>query len=312
MHSLSKTKLLWLALCVATLSPALNAQSPPGLVRIPYPTYVQQGLDRAIQRINRAHQQYRNRRQALANSAEHQLQLNELTNRIARKESRSSRMMRVIRDMVRGGNRAQKNLERAISPQLTPWLQSYSRELSNLLFALEREYAAATEELAYHLAMYPGPVPTANTNIGPSNVQPDFRISLQQLGFGGAGLGISVGFDVFAITTSRLATTIPAKLNTLLITMFGRNAAILSVGAGAAIADGPLPFGDILALGGVAWTAYDVRASSSRYRRVLRQNLLEAMGAARDEGHRQADRKALQMHRAYEHALRTLANRALR
>jgi hypothetical protein len=310
MHSLSKIKLLWLAFFAVLLSPAVKAQSPPGQVNIPYTRYVDQGLERAVQRINRAHQQYLNRRQALANSAEHQRQLNQLIARVARDESRSSRIMQVIRDMVRGGNRAQQNLERAIRPHLDPWLQSYSRELSNLLFQLEREYAAATEELAYHLAMYPGPVPGTSTNVPVPNLPTDYRVSLRQLGFGGAGLGISVGFDVFAITTSTLTTTIPTKLNTLLITMFGKNAAILSAGAGAAIADGPLPFGDILALGGVAWTAYDVRASSGRYRRVLRQNLHEAMDAARDEGHRQADRKALQMHRAYERALRTLANEA--
>lgn len=300
-------------LFIALAPMRLKAQSPPNGVTISYPLHVEQGLERALHRIQQAHQTYRQQRHALANSAEHERELTETIHTIARRESRPSRILRMTRYMLYGGNRAQQELDRSIRPKLLPWMKRYSQELNNLLFTLERECAAATEELAYHLAMYPGETATGPPGSLPApRLKTDYKASLRQLGFGSAGLGVSVGFDVLSIKASTLARTIPVKLHTLLITLFGKHSAILSTGAAAAVADGPLPIGDMIALGGVAWTVYDLHASSGRYRRVLRRNLMEGMQEARTEGHRQADSLSTQIHQAYQRAIRQLADEALK
>ncbi|MCC5849253.1 MAG: hypothetical protein JJU29_14295, partial [Verrucomicrobia bacterium] len=167
------------------------------------------------------------------------------------------------------------------------------------------------EELAYHLGGYPGDLPSdLSDDMTALQPRPDFSATLRRLGFDSAGLGVSLGFDVLSIKASSLALTVPAKIKGLLAGFFGRNAAVLAAGATAAAADGPFPVGDVIAVGGLVWTAYDLHASQGRYRRILHESLIEAVEKARTAGHEQADELSLRMHRAYEKALKALADEA--
>jgi len=300
-------KYLMTMLILLTSTP-VPARSPP--VRTPWPLHARTGADRALDRLDRALAQYERGAEALDDSLRLEREFAQAVDEIAHHQSRARPLARTLWKLLIQPEQAVSNLRAQILPALQAPLASLSRELASLQEELERECRAALEEQAWHLAE-PVPLIDSEDRLSPPPASPNFNAPLYQLGWSGAGVGLAVGFDVWALSGSTLAQTLPAKLNTLLPRVLGKSVARLSASAGLAVADGPLPFGDLLALGGLIWTGYDVLTAPQRFQRTLHADLTAVSRAQRGQLLEEGDQWARATVQAHQEAVEELLQTAL-
>ncbi len=284
------------------------ARSPP--VKTPWPLHVQTGADRALERLDRALAQYERGAEALDDSLRLKREFEQAINGIVHEQSGTRSLARTLWTLLIHREQAVSNLRAQILPHLYLPLNSLSREMADLYEELERECLAAVEELAWHLAE---PVPQIDSEgkMSAPSASPTFEATLNRLGWSGAGFGLAVGFDVLALRASTLHRTLPAKLNTLFPRVLGPSAARLTASAGLVVADGPLPFGDMLALGGLLWTGYDLWNAPHRFRQVLHADLGKAVLQMRTDLRKTGNKRARDRVQAHQEAVEKLLRTAL-
>jgi hypothetical protein len=204
-------------------------------------------------------------------------------------------------DKVKKQNETEAYLNREIKPFVDPAIQALGKDVDTAGKKLDYELRRSTVQLANNLAA-----------LGPSDAGPaltvdvdemsrlDIQQSLRNLGFNAAGIGVSVAFDAVAISKSQLVAVLWKKTTSIATRMFGKQVATLAGSAAVAAVDGPLPVGDIIALGGMIWTGYDIYASQKEFEKEINTSLDNLLAEAQHSVHKQAVEHATAMVKEYQ------------
>ena len=222
---------------------------------------------------------------------------------------------RLAKDKVFGGARAADYVDTELGNRLRPALRTCARELDTSLARFDRSLAESTVTLASELAQV-----RAAGNGSPFDVSVDVRpnddldSTLRNLGFDAAAISVGGMLDVWALLNSRLAQGLLTKATSTAASMFARPAAAAAAEMTVAVADGPLPIGDMIALVGGAWTAYDVYATRAAFEQELKTTLANALPEMKRSVHDQVMtriRGTLDAHRRVQDSIRTASTNGI-
>jgi hypothetical protein len=282
------------------------------------------GMD--ISALVRVHADQANRRDRNALSAfemdadrilsEHRRKLAQVADLAAKKASAYASCCKLVGclawDKVRGRNTSEACLEGKLEPFVEPAVRDMSREMEAAVARLERDLCASNVRMAGDLAAV-APKDYGRdlvAEVGTSG-RADARTALCNLGLDATGVGISLGFDAFALCKSQVARGLWRRMAAIAARMFARGAATTAASLTVAAADGPLPIGDVLAVGGMAWTAYDIHASRKRFRKEMAMSLRDLVGETANDVHGQAVAQAAAMTKRYQEFQDAMGSRTL-
>jgi hypothetical protein len=215
-------------------------------------------------------------------------------------------------DKVRGGDKTEAYLNRVVKPFVAPAVGEMSKEMDAAMAGLEHDLRASTVRMARDLAAvapgeYGRDLVAGVETIG----RPDARQALRNLGLDSAGVGVSAGFDVVALCGSQLTRGLWRKIALLAGRMFGKPVATTAASMTAAVADGPLPIGDVLAIGGMAWTAYDIHSTRQGFGKEMSISLRNLVEETATDVHKQSIRHATAMVKRYREFQDAMGSRTL-
>lgn len=222
---------------------------------------------------------------------------------------------RLAKDKVFGGTSAADFVNAELGGRLRPPLQACAHQLDTALARFHRSLGESTVTLAGELAEVGGA-----TNGAPLNVTVDVRptddldSALRNLGFNATAIGVGLTFDAWAVLHSQVIRGLVTKAAPLAASMFARPAAAAAAEMTVAVADGPLPIGDAIALLGGVWTAYDIYATRAEFEKELKTTLANSMPDMKRSVHAQLMtriRNTLDAHRRIQDSIRTASTDAI-
>lgn len=215
----------------------------------------------------------------------------------------STIIYRLAKEQLGGTASTADYVEGEIRGRLQPSLDACGRELETALDHYERALRESTVTLATDLAQ-------ANPSGAgaPFDIDVDARTggdldqSLRSLGIGGGVLVISGGFDAVAIMNTSIVRNLIGKIAQLAASIFAKPAATAAGSAAVAIADGPLPIGDIIAVAGGVWTGYEVYATRRQFEREIKASLANALPEMKRSVHHQIMDRVRSLQSDYQRA----------
>jgi hypothetical protein len=222
---------------------------------------------------------------------------------------------RLAKDKVFGGTNAADYVDAELGGRLRPTLHACARQLDTALARFDRSLAESTVTLAGELAQVGGSASNASLDVKVA-VRPtdDLDATLRNLGFNAAAIGVGLTLDAWAILNTKLVQGLVTKAASMAASMFARPAAAAAAEMTIAVADGPLPIGDVIALVGGAWTAYDIYATRAEFERELKTTLANALPDMKRSVHDQLMtriRGTLDAHRRVQDSIRTASTDAI-
>jgi len=172
----------------------------------------------------------------------------------------------LARDKIKSSNTTAEYVDARMHSSMEQPLKKLSGDLETAIGRFDLSLKENTVDLARELAQM-NPQNAGKTIAMPSEVKSgdDINKALNNLGLGGLTIGISIPLDVWAVLSAKIVKAITAKVAAAAARMFARPVvAAVSLPAIAA-ADGPLPIGDIIAVIGGLWTAYDIYSTQKQF-----------------------------------------------
>jgi hypothetical protein len=222
---------------------------------------------------------------------------------------------RLAKDKVFGGASAADYVDAEVGRRIRPTLRTCGRELDDTLARFDRDLKASTVILASELAQI-----QAAHNDTPIDVAVDLHASgdlnklLRNYGFNVTTIAVTSTLDVWGLLNARLVQGLIAEIAKTAGRMFARPAAAAAAEMTVAVADGPLPIGDVIALVGGAWTAYDIYATRASFEKELKTTLSNAIPDMKRSVHAQVIarmRGSLDSHRQIQDSIRTASANAI-
>lgn len=211
----------------------------------------------------------------------------------------------LVQDQWSGERAVEAHLQSLLGPHVDPFRGALEADVAAAVDKLERELRRSTLQLANDLAAL-GPGRAARDPQAAARASADLQQGLRNLGFNAAGLGGSLVFDAVAVAQSSLRPLLAKQLAALAGRRFAGQAATVAASAAAAAADGPLPIGDILAVAGLAWTAYDGYASLQAFERDVNTAVNNQLAETQSTLHKQALERAKLLLKHYQRQQETL------
>jgi hypothetical protein len=184
----------------------------------------------------------------------------------------------LAKDKIRGTNSAAAALEGRLEKRLDPPMQECASELEAALARLDLALNTSTVTLAKDVApgasdgmWHDSPI---EFNVDTTD---DIRRALENLGFKGTQFSIAVPLDVLGLLQTVAVQRLTQGALSLASGAFARPVATAAASATCVVADGPLPIGDMIAIGGAAYTAYDIRCTCRRFRSDLETSVDNAI-----------------------------------
>jgi hypothetical protein len=222
---------------------------------------------------------------------------------------------RLAKDKVFGGSNAADYVDAELGGRLRPTLHACARDIDTALARFDRSLAESTVMLASELAQIRGSTGSqpldVTVEVGTAG---DLDKALRNLGFSAASIGVGGALDAWALLQSRLLNGMLTKATGMATSMFARPATAAAAEMTAAAADGPLPIGDVIAIVGGLWTAYDIYATRAEFERELRTSLANALPDMKRSVHDQLIariRGTLDAHRRVQDAIRTASTESI-
>ena len=204
-------------------------------------------------------------------------------------------------DKVKKDNQTDSYLDSEIKPITEPAITAFAQDINRAVGDLDSDLKRSTLILAKDLAAL-GPnerrVPVAVDSEDLDYV--DFDTSLRNLGFNAAGVGVAAVFDAVAVSKTKVTGLIWKKIAAIASRMFGKQVAKVGGSLALAGADGPLPTCDIIALGGLVWTGYDIYKGKKEFQRDLNVSLNNMLSDANANIHKQAVKHSKAMLKSYQ------------
>lgn len=162
-------------------------------------------------------------------------------------------------DRIKGTSEADHYIQGEVARFLRAPIETLEGNANTALAVLDNDLRKNSVQLAVDLAAL-GPTEfTKSARFAPSgNVAQDFEKALRNLGIDTAALGAAIAFDIYAIVNTSVVRRLVSTLSSIAGRLFARQAFKASVAITGPVVDGPLPFGDVVAIGFGFWTAYDI------------------------------------------------------
>lgn len=93
----------------------------------------------------------------------------------------------------------------------------------------------------------------------------DFNNALGQLGLTGAIHAVALPLDIAFVVKSEIFKRLLKNVMEIIVKIFAKPIAVAAGSAVIATADGPFPIGDVIAIGGLIWTCYDICSSRALF-----------------------------------------------
>jgi hypothetical protein len=90
--------------------------------------------------------------------------------------------------------------------------------------------------------------------------------------------------------------------------LFGKQITKLAGSATIAAADGPIPIGDVLAVCGLIWTAYDINSAKQEFGASVKKELVKIVGNHLDRLNKRAEDKRKIIHDSYINLQNSIEN----
>lgn len=162
-------------------------------------------------------------------------------------------------DQLTGEQRTDVYLNQQLGPLLGPVIEDFARDVNHTTATLENDLKKISVQLATDLAALGlGDSPPPLRLDSPEEIGIAFDAALRNLGLNAAAVGVAVAFDAAAIANSQLVARILRAISSLTARLFAKQVAKVAASIGAAVADGPLPVGDIVGAVGLIWTAIEI------------------------------------------------------
>jgi hypothetical protein len=204
-------------------------------------------------------------------------------------------------DQVKGQNETESYLNGEIKPLITPAIQALAIEVDATVKKLDHELRRSTVQLAYDLAALGPAEDDREITVDVDEMgRLDLHKPLRNLGFNTIGIAVSSTFDAVVLSKSQLVGVLWTKIPPIAARLFGKQVAKVAASAAVAAADGPLPVGDIIALGGMIWTGYDIYASRREFEREITTSLDNLLSDVSHDVHQQAVGYATAMVKQYQ------------
>lgn len=181
-------------------------------------------------------------------------------------------------DRITSSNTATEYVGERMHSAMEQPLKKLSTDIETAIGRFELTLKENTVGLARELAeMNPhnSGKPIALTSDAKSGV--DINKALNNLGLGGVSIGISLPLDIWAVVSSNIFKTITSKVAALAARLFARPVVTAAAMSAVAAADGPLPMGDIIAVVGGLWTAYDVCSTQKQFELEMKTSIENTM-----------------------------------
>jgi len=206
-------------------------------------------------------------------------------------------------DKVKGKNETEAYLNQEIKPFVDPAIRALGGDLDSAVRKLEYELSVSTVQYAKDLlAVNPsGAGRDLDVDVDVDTMSRlDIQQSLRNLGFNATVIAVSVAFDAVALYESRLAAALLKKISSIAARMFGKQVVKVAALPVVALADGPLPVGDIIAGVGLIWTGYEIYASRKEFEKEINTSLRNLVGDASNSVHEQALEHGTAMMKQYQ------------
>ncbi len=206
-------------------------------------------------------------------------------------------------DKINNTSKAEEHLNLTINPIIKPAVDMLSSNINTAIDIFQSDLRHSTLLLAKDLDGLDLPEKSQLIQVEIQNIsQAEFEQSLSNLGFNVAGIGVAFSYN--AVSLPRIDKLIRKKAKSIALRLFGRQVIKIAASAAIAIADGPLPIGDILAIIGFGWTVYDIYQSKKEFEAELRTSISNLLMQANSNIRKKAVNYAdfvLKKHQDFQH-----------
>ena len=184
----------------------------------------------------------------------------------------------LARDKITSSNTAAEYVDAQMHAYMEQPLKKLTGDLETAIGRFDLSLKENTVGLARELAQM-NPRNAGKAIVLPTDVKSsdDINKALNNLGLGGITIGISTPLDIWAVMNAKIVKSITAKVTASATLMFARPAAAAVSEVAIAAADGPLPIGDIIAVIGGLWTAYDIYSTQKQFEVEMRTSVENMM-----------------------------------
>ena len=176
-------------------------------------------------------------------------------------------------------SRAEEFVKAELAKRLGTRIGAYSKRMEDAADELMEELY----HNAFHYAMKVSQSGPENQEQFKSLViknEENFKMAIKNLGFKAAILTPILGLDFYLVIKTKTMKPIRDMVTRIAARLFARPIAVACGSAVIAASDGPLPIGDIIALGGLLWTGYDIISARAQFENEISnsmQNLNQEM-----------------------------------
>ena len=186
----------------------------------------------------------------------------------------------LTKDKLNGGIETEAYLEQIIGPILKPVAESYSYEIDKLGSNLDRDLRNITIDFATEVSSPAGVrVMDAKKSTPSWDEWRDFDHALGQLGYRAPYVGARVLININSAVGSTPTTVLIGPIKTMAARIFSRSVVRLATTTSAAIFEGPLPIGKIVAAASFLWTGYELAQLQPNYQGEVLASTKTSFGA---------------------------------
>ena len=170
----------------------------------------------------------------------------------------------MAKDQTDSGHQTDDYLDSETQPILKPLLGNFGRDINVLIQTLDNDLRRISMQLAVDLASIgPGNSETPGQILLAPDVKREFDAAVKRLG-ADATLSVAQLFAKQIGAAIRMA--IPKRVAAIAARMFAKQVAKIAASSAIGSIPSPIPLPQVLFLGGLAWTAYDISTLSGDFR----------------------------------------------
>lgn len=178
-------------------------------------------------------------------------------------------------------------LTKKFEPVLKPIVDGYSRDVKKVMDRLENDLRVISVKLAIDLASIgPGATQAPQRPILRIDTRSDFDQALKDLGY--TVVLVSKDFVTNDFASFKVTPDIVKRIAAISSRMFAKPIEKAASSSALAAVDGPFPFGDILSLLGIAWTAYDISQMQNKFQNDVQDSMKNKLDGIRDAMNKRA------------------------
>jgi len=163
----------------------------------------------------------------------------------------------LAKDQTNSAHQTDDYLDRETQPILNTLLEDFGRDTNGLIQSLDDDLRRVSVQLAVDLASIgPGKSDVPGHVMLTPDVKRDFDVIVKRLGIDVTVLSVTVIFSkqIGAV----ISKVIPKRVASIAARMFAKQVAKIAASSAIGSIPSPIPLPQLILLGGLAWTAYDI------------------------------------------------------